>query len=210
MKKFVLSGVLSLTTFLFAGTVTATPMTAFSYTSSPIAWVGAGQTVTVTPLEGFDFSISNSQSGVSFFINDFSNNPDFWSTRWWSLDFAAPAGQPLQVGHYSDATRFPFNASTEPGLSFTGNGRGDNQLTGFFDILDLTFASDGSVQSFAANFTQYDEGFTESWNEGMIRYNSEIPLAADVPEPASLILVSTALLALVATKGKRRTQTLAV
>jgi hypothetical protein len=40
------------------------------------------------------------------------------------------------------------------------------------------------LTSFAADFVQYDEGFTSWWNDGQIRYNYT------VPEPAAPSLVA--------------------
>lgn len=175
----------------------ASPITVLYYTSSPDSWVGHGETVIVTPLEGFDFSVSrNYDNGVSFAINDFATNPDFWSTRWWYLDFAAPFNKLLSVGDYYDATRFPFQDDDTAGLSFIGNGRGDNRLTGGFKILEAVYATDGAVVSFAADFVQYDEEIREWWNVGAIRYNSEIPIDA-VPEPGTYLLVASGMLLLI-------------
>lgn len=181
---------------LIGGQAIANPITGLSYTSSPSSWVGGGETVTVTPAGGFDFIAStNFDNGVSFAVNDFASNPDFGSTRWWYLDFAAPSGQPLQAGHYANATRFPFQDWNNAGLSFVGNGRGDNELSGSFDVLEATYSGDGDILSFAANFTQYDENFRDWWNQGSIRFNSDIPLNA-VPEPSTAFLFGVGLLGL--------------
>lgn len=180
-------------------------VTALYYTSSVESWVGGGETVLVTPSEGFEFIVSrNFGSGVSFAINDFNSNPDFQSERWWFLDFAAPNGAPLTVGAYQDATRFPFQSASVPGLDFSGNGRGNNTLTGAFSVLEAIFAGDGTVLSFAADFVQYDEGFQNWWNVGAIRYNSSVDLPA-LPEPSTpvLLLIGLALCTLVSAARRR-------
>lgn len=174
----------------------AAPVTAFYYTSSPSSWVGQGETVTVTPTDGFAFNVNrNFDNGVSFAINDFLTNPDFQKTRWWYLDFAAPFNALLTVGYYDHATRWPFQDAEDPGLSFSGNGRGNNMLTGFFEVLEAVYDVDGTVLKFAADFTQFDEGFESWWNKGSIRFNSTIPLpASEVPEPATGLALATVLL----------------
>ncbi|MDO0925729.1 hypothetical protein QQY24_10005 [Streptomyces sp. TG1A-8] len=76
---------------------------------------------------------------------------------WWSLDLAAPSGQALRPGAYTDANRYPFNG-TGPGLDLSGNGRGCNTLTGSFTVDDLAFGPNGYVQTLDASFEQHCEG----------------------------------------------------
>jgi hypothetical protein len=105
--------------------------------------------------------------------------------------------RPLQalnwgVGLYLNATRFPFNLSYYPtysatnGLSFTGNGRGDNMLTGEFQVLEASYSDLGVVQTFAADFIQNDEGNIYNSDYGSIRYNSSIPIDVPATFPSSL------------------------
>lgn len=77
---------------------------------------------------------------------------------WWFLDFAAPAGAPLEPGIYEGATRYPFQVPSDPGLSVSGNGRGCNTLTGSFEVLEATFGPHGFVERFHATFEQHCEG----------------------------------------------------
>ncbi len=161
-------------------------VTNFSFTSSPTSWVGGGTTRFITPEDGHTFSMSSSGGTVHFSITDFRVFPNY---DWWYLDFSTGDGSLFQPGTYLNATRYPFNGST-PGLSFVGNGRGDNTLTGNFTVLDATYDQNNVVTSFAADFVQYDEGNTSWWNEGHIRYNYT------VPEPTALRLVAAAALLL--------------
>ncbi|NBD20252.1 PEP-CTERM sorting domain-containing protein [Aquabacterium fontiphilum] len=174
------------------------------YTSSADSWVGAGETVLVGRDSGFDITVDRyTDNTIAFRINDYESNPDFWSRSWWYLEFAAPAEAELTVGSYDHATRWPFQSSDAPGLSFSGNGRGNNTLTGSFTVLEAVYGTDGRVLSFAADFLQYDEGVPSAWNMGAIRYNSSIPIAA-IPEPGALVLMGLGLLGLAGAAGRNK------
>ena len=153
--------------------------TLLSFLSSPYSWVGGGETVSAGPANGFEIGVQ----GDPFTMLDFRViepwTPDGW--RWWYLRLAAPEGANLSVGSYANATRWPFQETTAPGLDFSGNGRGNNRLTGSFDILESNVADDGTF-SFAVDFLQYDEESTNAWIKGAIRYNSEVPINL-TPEP---------------------------
>jgi len=111
---------------------------------------------------------------------------------WWYLDFDAPDGESLEPGLYENATRYPFNPSNAPGLSFSGNGSGCNTLTGDFTVITNdteTNAQTGAkkLNQFAADFEQHCEGSTAAL-KGKIRYNAVDPSAptADAGEPMTV------------------------
>ena len=70
-------------------------------------------------------------------------------------------------------------------MAFTAPGRGDNMLTGWFNVLQADYDLSGQVAAFAVDFVQYDEGNVTRWNRGSIRFNSDIP--APGPPPSMLI-----------------------
>ena len=76
----------------------------------------------------------------------------------WNLALAAPQGQRLKVGTYEGATRWPFQAATVPGLSFYGQGRGCNTVTGRFVIHDIAIDHEGRVHRLHVTFRQHCEG----------------------------------------------------
>jgi hypothetical protein len=160
--------------------------TLLSFLSSPYSYVGGGETVSAGPANGFDISVLGDQftpitqitSTLHFTVIE-PWTPDGW--RWWYLRLAAPEGANLSVGSYANATRWPFQETTAPGLDFSGNGRGNNRLTGSFDILESNIADDGTF-TFAVDFLQYDEEITNWWVKGAVRYNSEVPINL-TPEP---------------------------
>jgi hypothetical protein len=74
------------------------------------------------------------------------------NTHYFYVDFAAPEGQPLAVGHYLRAARASFRPAGSPGLDVWGDGRGFNDLLGRFDVDELTFWPNGDVKVFQATF----------------------------------------------------------
>ena len=154
--------------------------TSLSFLSSPYSYVGGGETVSAGPDNGFDIGVH----GDPFTMLSFSI-AEPWTpeglSRYWNLELAAPEGASLSVGSYANATRWPFQETKAPGLTFSGNYRGNNRLTGSFNILESNVADDGTF-SFAVDFLQYDEESTNAWIKGAIRYNSEVPVNL-TPEP---------------------------
>jgi hypothetical protein len=180
---------------VFTALADADTITAFYFTGSPQSWVMQGQTFTGTPSDGWGFSayLGNGGNYVQLGVGNSSTGVG------WITYLAAPLGYPLIVGDYQNATRYPFEAPTAPGMDFSGNGRGDNELSGYFNVLEIS-SSNGTVTAFAADFVQYDENLANEWDYGSIRYNSTIPLNTNspIPEPKSLYLAVGGGIALVA------------
>ena len=84
-------------------------------------WVGGG--ISRTYRGSFSFSVSD--TSVHLAAGPFS------------FDFVAPSGRALTPSRYPGATRYPFQEVGEPGLSVSGDGRGCNELTGSFTVLDI-------------------------------------------------------------------------
>ena len=76
----------------------------------------------------------------------------------WSFNFAAPDGTGLTAQTYWDATRYPFNDPSVPGLSVSGAGRGCNTLTGNFSVLEVVKDVNDNFASLAVDFEQHCEG----------------------------------------------------
>jgi hypothetical protein len=89
----------------------------------------------------------------------------------WSLTFSAPEGATLAVGAYHGATRPAFARFN--GLEVSGNGRGCDSLTGWFQVLEIAFDSSGQIVRFAADFEQHCNNQTAALF-GAVRYNSSI------------------------------------
>ena len=103
----------------------------------------------------------------------------FGSNHFFSLDFAAPNGLTLTVGAYPGATRFPFQALTEPGLAVFGDGVGCNMLTGSFTVLEAVYDANGVV-SFDATFEQFCDASTIPI-DGEIRFNAHPTVTVTAP-----------------------------
>jgi hypothetical protein len=153
------------------------------FTSSPGSWIGQGQTLT--------FSSPTSAFSVYRYYNQgaYTDALEFGVAGYY-LFLVGPNYTVPAVGFYPNATRWPFMGSGA-GLSFEAPGRGDNTLTGYFNVLQADYDATGNVVSFAVDFTQYDEGVTANWVSGSLRYNSTVP----VPEPSNLVFITVCLFA---------------
>jgi hypothetical protein len=102
--------------------------------------------------------------GVQFYFT-----PD----TFWMASFAPGQGKQLIPGVYLNAMRDPFNGDS-PGLDISGDGRGCNQLSGKFEVLQFNYdAASGTINTFAANFEQRCENNMPPL-QGEIRYNSAV------------------------------------
>jgi hypothetical protein len=181
--------------FFVISAITAQQLNAaniFYFTSSPTSWVGHGETRTITPSQGFTFGVSKYASqgaytnALNIAVTNFDTAPPS-QYDWWYLHFVGPNTTAANAGYYPDAQRWPFQDAGHPGLDFSGNGRGNNTLTGQFRVLEAVY-SGTAVQRLAVDFMQFDSGSTSKWNWGSFRYNSDIPLTT-IPEPSSLALI---------------------
>ncbi len=139
------------------------PLTALSMYGQPGDFISPGELIitvadaTFTPTRNFD-------QGVSLSVH----NGDLWT-----LDFAGPTNTTLTPGDYESAQRFPFQPAGTPGLSVSGAGRGCNTLMGRFVVLNASYAANGDVQNFGADFEQHCEGASPALF-GSIRVNSDL------------------------------------
>jgi hypothetical protein len=82
----------------------------------------------------------------------------------------------LKPGYYGDLRRYPFHNPLAGGLSWGGEGRGCNTLTGWF-VVDRVTYTDGKLSEVELRFEQHCEGGTPALR-GQIRWS-----AADVATP---------------------------
>lgn len=91
--------------------------------------------------------------------------------RYYSFSFDAGGDRELQPGTYDQATRTPFNYDN-PGLDFSGNGRGCNTSRGKFVVHEVAIDSKRQVTRFAADFISDCEAPGRGAVFGKVRYNS--------------------------------------
>ncbi len=117
-----------------------------SVESDPGEPVGRGTSQTFTEDVGEFSAVRNSDNGVTVRVDG--------EAQHWTLDFASPRDSLLVPGPYEDAGNFPFHSPTKPGIGIRANGRVCSVSSGRFDVLEASFASDGAVERFAADFEQ--------------------------------------------------------
>lgn len=163
---------INLAATLLAGSLLATPvtssaMTAIVFESDPGDYIGGG-----IPYQ-FDPSV-----GTVSVTSQFGGGVVDVSVDGWVMRFDPPGEMtPLTVGTYLGASRYPFNGS-RPGLDVFGQGRGCDEVTGQFTVLEIVTSLDGSITSFAADFEQHCQGQPPALY-GYVRVSSALSLPGD-------------------------------
>jgi hypothetical protein len=132
----------------------AAPATYLKSVSTKGDYIGQGKAYSY---EGAELKVDGSAALVSVNVDG------------WNVQFAPPRGGALKAGEYDGAKRYPFNDDS-PGLSYTGHGRGSNQVGGKFVVWELE-VKDGKIAKLAIDFI-YRSEVTGPPLYGMLRYNS--------------------------------------
>ena len=138
-------------TGLWQPTAGATPATGnYVYLQSDAGdYIGQGATSTYTPADA-TLSLSANAGLLHVGVNG--------SQVWWTGDFKTMNGiSTLQPGYYGDLSRYPFHNPAKGGLSWSGQGRGCNTLTGWFVVDSATYLN-GSLAAIDLRFEQHCEG----------------------------------------------------
>ena len=140
-------------------------------------WILSEQHRYYLPPEAVFMAEKNGHNGVSIYMRI--------GSQCWQVHFTAPGANPLQVGKYENAMRFPLEFGgtntppVRPGLDVGGGecafGHGCNTLSGSFEVKELIFTPDGGIASFHATFVQSCEEHSPPLR-GEIFYNSNDPL----------------------------------
>lgn len=141
---------------------------AFTFTSQAGDYIGQGHDETLTP-PAWSFTVSQGNLGPGGVAIDVRSQGGTGPVVW-TVNLAAPRGQSLQVGTYSNATRAAFRDSGQPGLDVYGDGRGCNQVFGTFTITTIEIAPNGAVMALDATFVQHCETPTAPALKGHLRF----------------------------------------
>jgi hypothetical protein len=141
---------------------------AYSFTSEPGDYIGQGQAQALTPPLWLFVENSGNVGSGGVWIDMRSNTGGRLVD--WNVTIAAPRGQTLHVGTYTDAMRAAFRQGDQPGLDVNGDGRGCNEVYGSFSVTRIELGSAGQLNAFEANFVQHCEGPSAPVLYGHIRY----------------------------------------
>lgn len=98
----------------------------------------------------------------------------------WTGDFQVPNSlSQLQPGYYGNLKRYPFHDPAQGGLAWSGEGRGCNQLSGWFSIDNVTYTN-GYLTSFDLRFEQNCECGSTTLH-GQIHWSSNDPTSPPGP-----------------------------
>jgi hypothetical protein len=141
-------------------------------------YIGGGQTYNYTNINA-QITVSATSGHLSVSIHGDQN---------WQGDFQVPINlSQLQSGYYGNLMRYPFNNPVLGGLSWYGEGRGSNTLTGWFTIDNVTYVN-GTLTEIDMRFEQHSEGGIPALH-GQIHwssYDTTTPSEPINPPPAGL------------------------
>ena len=141
-------------------------------------YIGQGET--------YDYTTANALITVNAVGG--SLTVDVSGDEYWTGNFVLPSAlSQLARGTYANLKRYPFNDAAVGGLSWSGEGRGCNTLTGSFTIDAVTYAA-GSLATFDLRFEQHCEGGSAALR-GQIHWvanDNQRPPGPVNPPPAGL------------------------
>ncbi len=152
----------------------ATPTTSnYVYLESDVGdYIGAGQTNLYTSADAV-FTVTSTAAHFKIRVD----GDDEWKGSFEGMDSLLR----LEVGYYGDLERHPFHNPVKGGLSWTGEGRGCNTLTGWFVVDSVTY--DGDILSAVdLRFEQHCEGSGPAL-KGEIHWDANDTTAAPGPDP---------------------------
>ncbi|MEM8912141.1 MAG: putative Ig domain-containing protein, partial [Planctomycetota bacterium] len=141
----------------------------FTYDSAPGTYVAAGR-VGYKVVSGGEWEFHGIGNNERVHIN--VDHDGTSSGQFWDLHFDAATGSSLLSGRHENAQRYPFQGDGT-GLSVSGNHRGNNTLSGHFEVHALSFDESGGIETFEADFTQYENQNLAHWMTGRIEFYAD-------------------------------------
>ena len=142
----------------------------FAFDSTPGSWVGQGlRNYYISPVQGWIFAASGGNRVLQIGMREITPPSTYYGGNW-NLDLAAPTGRTLIPGLFENAVRFGFQNANQPGLTLSGNGRGNSSNSGFFKILAAKYTANGAPEFLDVTFTQFDEQNPDNWTKGELLY----------------------------------------
>lgn len=135
-------------------------------------YISRGQTYAYTAADTV-FTVKSESAGL---------HVDIVGNQRWSGDFQGMQGlSQLSVGYYGGLQRYPFHNAVLGGLSWTGESRGCNRLSGWF-VIDKISYSGTTLTEVTLRFEQYCDGSTVPLR-GKLHWAAADGTAAAGPEP---------------------------
>lgn len=120
----------------------------YKFTSDPGDYIGGGVTKSYTNSTTVFKLIGNTSTGVRLTIDGRRDH--------WHIELAAPPGEQLKVGTYTNVRFPPIREPGQPGLDVGGNSRGCTvHESSSFSITELVSDPNGEVRGLAASFEQF-------------------------------------------------------
>ena len=153
---------------------TQSDVTAFRYVSDPYEFVGGGHNGTLSTATGSLFTVT--QNNPNGLVCTVTPNPAISGANqsYWKLNFYTGNNAAPHLGNY--VALFPETK----GITLNVNNLDtDSDTRGDFQVLELVYNPDGSIERLAVNFDQYESGATDGLH-GQFRYNSTVGLQTEV------------------------------
>jgi hypothetical protein len=143
------------------------------YIASPTGdYIGRGQTYRFTKA---DAVIGVTTQGRRVTVN-------ITAEARWTLNLGEGGDGPMVTGYWPDVHRYPF---FNPGVSYSGDGRGCNNLDGRFIVDQVSYGAGGVLSTLTARFGQRCEGSGPELL-GYFRYDAADPTVPPPPgDPAA-------------------------
>jgi hypothetical protein len=105
------------------------------------------------------------------------HSQDSGAVHWWYATIAAPPGETLHTGTYTDVERAAFRTAGHAGLDVFGEGRGCNTVAGQLTVSTIQVDDAGKVTAFDATFSQNCESTDVPPLVGAVHFGTRV--AAD-------------------------------